>query len=84
MGSMQDFGHHRQSLHGPRAYARRQQEFGKIRRPTVGSRCQISVQPPCDHIAGSDLMMVGQDQMRQQRLCSRRRVTPLLGDLQRR
>src|SRR5436309_952998 len=41
-GSMQDFGHHRQSLHGPRAYARRQQEFGKIRRPTVGSRCQIS------------------------------------------
>ena len=44
-GAVHDFGHHRQRADGARAHARRQQQFGKIRRTAVGRRGQIAVQP---------------------------------------
>ncbi len=66
--SMNDLGHHCQRLHSARADARSQQQFGKIDRPSLGSRRQRSMQAPDEYVALPHVMMLWHDQMRKKRL----------------
>jgi hypothetical protein len=70
--AMDHLGHHRERAHGARADAGRQQQFGEILRPAIGGGGERAVQAARDDILGPDIVMIGQDQMRQHRLRGRR------------
>lgn len=63
--AVHDLGYHGKRAHGSRANARRQQQIGKIGRSALGRGGEVAVQPPQVNIAGPDVMMGWQDEMRQ-------------------
>jgi hypothetical protein len=61
-------GYHCKRLHGSRADTRRQQQIGKVFRSSVGSGCEISTEPPRNHVFASDIVMRRHHQVWQKRL----------------
>lgn len=59
-------GHQREGLHGPSTNAWRQQQIGKILRSAVSGGGEISMKPPCDHVAAPDIVMGRHHQVRQE------------------
>ena len=63
--AVNDFGHHRQRAHRPRADARHEQQFGKVGWSPIRGRREARVKARRQYIARADVMMSGHDEMRQ-------------------
>ena len=66
--SVHDLGDHRQGAHGPRSYARNEQQFGEVDRCPIRCCSQIGVKARRQHVAWADIVMSRHDQMRQREL----------------
>ena len=63
-----DLGDESKRSHGSRADARRKQQIGKIGRAALRRGGEVAVQSPQMNVAGPDVVMSGQDEVRQCRL----------------
>jgi exo-beta-1,3-glucanase (GH17 family) len=62
---MHDLGDHGQGAHGRRSRSRTEQWVGEVGWPTIGRRSQIAVEPSRVNVAGANIVMPWQIQMRQ-------------------
>src|SRR5215471_8418169 len=66
-GTVHHLGDHGQGTHSARANTGGEQEIRKVRRSTIGCRRQIGIEPSRVDVAGADIVVFGQVEVREQR-----------------
>jgi hypothetical protein len=72
-GAVHDLGNHRQGAHRSGAYTWHEQELRKVRGAALGRRGESAVQPAHNKVFGPDIVMLREDEVRQQPLWFRTR-----------